>query len=80
LLLVVPIRSHHTTQNKRQAAPKQEKKEASKKGKRVKFDPANMKSVTQLQKVRCWCQEENWRAVRVLLPLLLLWWWWWWWW
>lgn len=45
-----------TVQNKRQAAPKQEKKEASKKGKRVKFDPANMKSVTQLQKVRCGTQ------------------------
>jgi len=43
--------SRPNKQNKRQAAPKQEKKEASKKGKRVKFDPANMKSVTQLQQV-----------------------------
>lgn len=41
-------------QNKKLAAPKQEKKEASKKGKRVKFDPANMKSVTQLQQVSEW--------------------------
>ena len=38
-------------QNKRLAAPKQEKKEESKKGKKIKFDPANMKSVTDLQKV-----------------------------
>lgn len=38
--------------NKRLAAPKQVKKEESKRGKKIKFDPANMKTVTELQKER----------------------------
>ena len=47
-----PIPTHSPHQNKRLAAPKQAKKEESKRGKKVKFDPANMKSVTELQKER----------------------------
>lgn len=46
-------------QNKRQAAPKQLKKEESKRGKKMKFDPANMKTVTELQTERAAKEKEE---------------------
>ncbi|EWM24339.1 hypothetical protein Naga_100105g13 [Nannochloropsis gaditana] len=45
--------------NKRQAAPKQLKKEESKRGKKMKFDPANMKTVTELQTERAAKEKEE---------------------
>jgi hypothetical protein len=52
LLPVLTYCDLNVLQNKKLAAPLQQKKEESAKGKKVKFDPANMKSVTQVQKVR----------------------------
>lgn len=52
LLPVLTYGVLYILQNKKLAAPLQQKKEESAKGKKVKFDPANMKSVTQVQKVR----------------------------